>query len=204
MFRQNRKPGGTKYSDRNGEHCGKNSELSDKIRLEIEKKAQAREELEDQMKKEAEMSAAERIEQMAREAEKSAASEKPSLRSQNVQPMSFSFESEKVEESSGIAAAMESVSDVLADGIRAAMPARTGPFAAAIMVGDRAAIGQEQLEDLRASNLAHLLAISGLHMGLLTGFVFAALRYAMALSPFVALRWPVKPLRRRRGTFQGT
>ena len=101
---------------------GKNSELSDKIRLEIEKKAQAREELEDQMKKEAEMSAAERIEQMAREAEKSAASEKPSLRSQNVQPMSFSFESEKVEESSGIAAAMESVSDVLADGIKNVKP----------------------------------------------------------------------------------
>ena len=101
---------------------GNNSELSDKIRQEIEEKAKAREELEEQMKKEAEMSAAERIEQMAKEAEKSATSEKPSLRSQSVQPMSFSFESEKVEESSGIAAAMESVSDMLADGIKNVKP----------------------------------------------------------------------------------
>ena len=101
---------------------GNNSELSDKIRQEIEEKAKAREELEKQMKKEAEMSAAERIEQMAKEAEKSATSEKPSLRSQSVQPMSFSFESEKVEESSGIAAAMESVSDMLADGIKNVKP----------------------------------------------------------------------------------
>lgn len=101
---------------------GNNSELSDKIRQEIEEKAKAREELEEQMKKEAEMSAAERIEQMAKEAEKPATSEKPSLRSQSVQPMSFSFESEKVEESSGIAAAMESVSDMLADGIKNVKP----------------------------------------------------------------------------------
>ena len=101
---------------------GSNKELSDKIRKEIEEKAEAREELEEQMKKEAEMSAAERIEQMAKEAEKSAASEKPSHRSHGVQPMSFSFENEKVEESSGIAAAMESVSDILADGIKIVKP----------------------------------------------------------------------------------
>ena len=101
---------------------GSNKELSDKIRKEIEEKAEAREELEEQMKKEAEMSASERIEQMAKEAEKTAASEKPSHRSQGVQPMSFSFEHEKVEESSGIAAAMESVSDILADGIKIVKP----------------------------------------------------------------------------------
>lgn len=98
---------------------GNNSDLSDKIRQEIEEKAKAREELEEQMKKDAEMSAAEQIEQMAKEAEKSAASEKPLRRSQSVQPMSFSFESE---ESSGIAAAMETVSDMLTDGIKSVKP----------------------------------------------------------------------------------
>lgn len=69
-----------------------------------------------------------------------------------------------------------------------------GAFAAAIMTGDRAAMGQDTLRDLRASNLAHLLAISGLHMGLLTGFVFAALRYGLALVPYVALRWPLRKI----------
>lgn len=76
--------------------------------------------------------------------------------------------------------------------MRTEMPGEAGAFAAAITTGDRAAMGQQTLAALRGSNLAHLLAISGLHMGLLTGFVFAALRYAMALIPWFALRFPVK------------
>ena len=82
----------------------------------------------------------------------------------------------------------------IADGIRARMQGPPGAFAAAILTGDRSAIDPEQMADLRASNLAHLLAISGLHMGLLTGFVFAALRLGLALSPRIALRLPVKKI----------
>ena len=82
----------------------------------------------------------------------------------------------------------------IADIIRANMPPETGAFAAAILTGDRSAIDPEQLIDLRSSNLAHLLAISGLHMGLLTGIVFAAIRYGLALVPFVALRLPAKKI----------
>ncbi len=58
-----------------------------------------------------------------------------------------------------------------------------GAFAAAITTGDRSAMGRETLEALRASNLAHLLAISGLHMGLLVGFVFSSVRLSLAVVP---------------------
>ena len=78
--------------------------------------------------------------------------------------------------------------------VQSAMPGRAGAFAAAVTTGDRSALPRESLDDLRASNLAHLLAISGLHMGLLTGFVFTLARYLMVLMPGVALRWPVKKL----------
>lgn len=78
--------------------------------------------------------------------------------------------------------------------VQAAMPGAAGAFAAAIMTGDRSAIDQAVLDDLRASNLAHLLAISGLHMGLLTGFVFGVLRYGLALVPVLALRWNSKKI----------
>lgn len=78
--------------------------------------------------------------------------------------------------------------------VQGSITGEAGAFAAAVITGDRAAIGQGTLADLRASNLAHLLAISGLHMGLLTGFIFAALRYALALVPFLALRLPVKKI----------
>jgi competence protein ComEC len=80
----------------------------------------------------------------------------------------------------------------LAQAIRAALPGERGAFAAAIMTGDRSAMGRETLEALRAANLAHLLAISGLHMGLLTGFVFMAVRLGLALVPGWALRHPIK------------
>ena len=76
--------------------------------------------------------------------------------------------------------------------IRRAIPGSRGAFAAAILTGDRSEIDQKQLADLRASNLAHLLAISGLHMGLLTGIVFAIARIGLVLMPGLPLRYPIK------------
>lgn len=78
--------------------------------------------------------------------------------------------------------------------VRRALPGQVGGFAAAIMTGDRNGMSKDSLTDLRRSNLAHLLAISGLHMGMLTGFVFAVLRYGLALFPWLALRLPVKKI----------
>lgn len=78
--------------------------------------------------------------------------------------------------------------------VRAYLPGDVGGFAAAVTAGDRSGISQEALRDLRASNLAHLLAISGLHMGLLTGFVFALVRFGAVLIPWVALYVPVRSI----------
>lgn len=76
--------------------------------------------------------------------------------------------------------------------VQTVLPGDVGGFAAAVTTGDRSGVGQAALDALRASNLAHLLAISGLHMGLLAGFVFSALRIALSLVPSLALRLPVK------------
>ncbi|MDU8911482.1 ComEC/Rec2 family competence protein [Aestuariicoccus sp. MJ-SS9] len=78
--------------------------------------------------------------------------------------------------------------------LQAALPGETGAFAAAVTAGDRSGMGQDTLQALRDTNLAHLLAISGLHMGLLAGFVFATLRVGLVLIPHVGLRWPVKKI----------
>ncbi|RMF40662.1 MAG: ComEC family competence protein [Alphaproteobacteria bacterium] len=77
-------------------------------------------------------------------------------------------------------------------GLRARLAEPQGSIAAAILVGDKSGIPEEATAALRASNLAHLLAISGLHMGLLTGFVFFTLRAGLALIPPLALRLPIK------------
>lgn len=76
--------------------------------------------------------------------------------------------------------------------IRTHLEGDVGGFAVAVTTGDRSAIGRDTLENLRASNLAHLLAISGLHMGLLSALVFGALRLILAALPGVSLRWPTK------------
>ncbi|WP_037315747.1 ComEC/Rec2 family competence protein [Ruegeria halocynthiae] len=78
--------------------------------------------------------------------------------------------------------------------VRTILPGEIGGFAAAVTTGDRSGMGQGTLKMLRASNLAHLLAISGLHMGLLTGFVFLMCRIGLSLIPLLALRLPVRKL----------
>ncbi len=78
--------------------------------------------------------------------------------------------------------------------IRSQLSLREAGFAAAILVGDRAFVDQASLANLRAANMAHLLAISGLHMGLLTGVVFALLRIGLILVPHYGLRWPTKKI----------
>ncbi len=82
----------------------------------------------------------------------------------------------------------------LSERVQAALPGQTGAFAAAITTGDRSAIAQDTLEALRRSNLAHLLAISGLHLGLLAGVVFGAARLGFAAVPRLGLRLPAKKI----------
>lgn len=76
----------------------------------------------------------------------------------------------------------------LTQGMLAHMDGQAGAFAAGAMTGDRSAITEDTVQALRDSSLAHLLAISGMNMAFLTGFVFALFRYGLALIPFVALR----------------
>lgn len=69
-----------------------------------------------------------------------------------------------------------------------------GPVAAALMTVERRAIPKELLASMRDSGLAHLLAISGLHIGLVTGLLFFAIRLALVLIEPVALRYPIKKI----------
>ncbi len=76
--------------------------------------------------------------------------------------------------------------------VRAALDGSTGAVAAALMTGDRGAIPEQVLDNMRASGLAHLLAISGLHVGLITGIVFFSVRATLAMIRPLALRYPIK------------
>ncbi|MEM9371026.1 MAG: ComEC/Rec2 family competence protein [Pseudomonadota bacterium] len=86
------------------------------------------------------------------------------------------------------------IRDRMSNSLRSVLPGPEGAFAAAIIVGDRAYIDDADAEALRSANLAHLLAISGLHMGILTGLLFTGCRLLMSLSGWLSLRYPIKKL----------
>ncbi len=68
----------------------------------------------------------------------------------------------------------------------------TGAMAVALVTGERAAISEETLEVLRVAGIAHLLAISGMNIAMMTGFVFVVVRFVLACVPGLALRQPIK------------
>jgi competence protein ComEC len=72
------------------------------------------------------------------------------------------------------------------------LPGSTGGVASALITGKRGAIAEDVKQAFRDSGLSHLLAIAGLHLGLVGAFVFFAVRGGLALIPPVALRYPIK------------
>ena len=66
-----------------------------------------------------------------------------------------------------------------------------GALAVALIVGDRSAIPPEVTEVLRTTGLAHILAISGLHMALFSGAVFFVVRAGLALMREVSDTKPI-------------
>ena len=76
--------------------------------------------------------------------------------------------------------------------LAADMDAAPGAVARAILIGDRSGITPALRESFRDSGLAHLLAISGLHLGLVTGMVFVMVRGLLLLVPTFALKAPIK------------
>lgn len=78
--------------------------------------------------------------------------------------------------------------------VQAALPGPEGAVAVALFTGDAGGIAPAIIEAMRDSGLQHLLSISGLHMALVAGVVFFAVRLLLAAVEPLALAWPVKKL----------
>ena len=76
--------------------------------------------------------------------------------------------------------------------VRAQLPPEHAGLAIALSVGARGYLPAQQVGALRDSGLAHLLAISGLHIGLVAGSLYFLVRAGLALIPAVALSYPIK------------
>jgi len=78
--------------------------------------------------------------------------------------------------------------------IRYVVPGDPGGIAAALAVSDRRGISKSTVDALRASGLAHILAISGLHMALAAGTLYIGIRKSLAVYPALVEAWPVKKI----------
>ena len=94
--------------------------------------------------------------------------------------------------SQNIAVSIETFREKLFQRIVTSAPGEGGAILAAIVTGKRGAIPDGATAALRDTGLAHLLAISGLHMGLATGLVFFAVRFGLATIESIAARYPIK------------
>ena len=91
--------------------------------------------------------------------------------------------------------ALERARRAMAERVLGAMAdKRASALALALLTGSRGRLNRRDRERLRAAGLAHILAISGLHLSLVAGAVFWIVRALLAAFPEIALRWPVKKL----------
>lgn len=93
-----------------------------------------------------------------------------------------------------LAMVIDEVRSGLAARVRSAISGVPAEIAIALVAGDRSAIPPEVEESMRVSGLTHILSISGLHMALVAGTLFALVRGLLALVPGLALRLPIKAL----------
>ncbi|MEA2738879.1 MAG: competence protein ComEC [Acetobacteraceae bacterium] len=78
--------------------------------------------------------------------------------------------------------------------VAAAIPGAAGAVSVTLLTGASMAIPEADHAAFRDSGLAHLLAVAGLHIGIVMGFALAVARFGFALSERASLFWPTKKL----------
>ncbi len=87
---------------------------------------------------------------------------------------------------------LQRLRQAIGERITAAIPGEAGAIATSLITGERGGISEETTDAFRDPGLLHILSISGLHMVIMAGAVFVAVRMMLAAVPAIALRYPIK------------
>jgi competence protein ComEC len=82
----------------------------------------------------------------------------------------------------------------IAERVMSVLPGAEGAISAVLLTGLPAAIPETDRAAFRGSGLAHLLAIAGLHIGIVMALVMGLVRRVLVMSERLALFWPVKQI----------
>jgi competence protein ComEC len=94
----------------------------------------------------------------------------------------------------GFARRLQALRDAIARRIEAALPVEQAGIAATLLTGNGSDIPAADHQAFRDSGLAHLLAVAGLHIGIVMGLVMGAVRTSLAAWERAALWWPIKQI----------
>ena len=78
--------------------------------------------------------------------------------------------------------------------VTAVIPGAAGAVSVTLLTGASMAIPEADHAAFRDSGLAHLLAVAGLHIGIVMGFALTVARFGFALNEHASLFWPTKKL----------
>ncbi len=95
---------------------------------------------------------------------------------------------------SGFAQRIQGLRDAIARRIEAALPADRAGIAATLLTGNSSDIPASDHQAFRDSGLAHLLAVAGLHIGIVMGLIMALVRTSLAAWEWAALHWRIKEI----------
>jgi competence protein ComEC len=84
--------------------------------------------------------------------------------------------------------------EVIAANIMAVLPVQTGAIAVTLFTGMEQDIPVQERQNFIAAGLAHILAVAGLHVGIVMGLFFSVARWALTRHESTALRLPAKPI----------
>ncbi len=103
---------------------------------------------------------------------------------------------ERVEESPphGLGRWIQGLRDAIEARVIAAVPGAAGAVSATLLTGLTSGIPQSDRAAFRDFGLAHLLAVAGLHVGIVMGCVMTFTRHGLALWERAALRWPCRQI----------
>ncbi len=91
-----------------------------------------------------------------------------------------------------LAVRWQAMREAIAARITAILPGPRGAIAATLLTGISSAIPAEDRAAFAVSGLAHLLAVAGLHLGIVMGLTMGAVRMLLALWEYAALRLPTR------------
>ncbi|WP_236619856.1 ComEC/Rec2 family competence protein [Micavibrio aeruginosavorus] len=108
--------------------------------------------------------------------------------------MGFAYKAPEIlsEQKGGFYQGLENYRLMLAQAAKEHVGERETGVVIALLTGERAAMSEDLWDDVRIAGLAHIIAISGMNIGMAAGAAFFLSRLLMALFPRFALYHPIK------------